>query len=173
MPGQICQYGIHFFTLFARMNATRAALMPEPVEAPARAAALIEAARRITLKVGSSLLISSSGDGVRQDWLDALAEDIATLRGKGRQIVLVSSGAVALGRRRLKLKSTGRLALKQAAAASGQLLLMRAWEEALAVSDPDRTASADVRGHRIAAKMAERARHDRGAARQRCAADRQ
>jgi glutamate 5-kinase len=106
--------------------------MPEPVEAPARAAALIEAARRITLKVGSSLLISSSGDGVRQDWLDALAEDIATLRGKGRQIVLVSSGAVALGRRRLKLKSTGRLALKQAAAASGQLLLMRAWEEALA-----------------------------------------
>jgi glutamate 5-kinase len=102
--------------------------MPQLVEAPARSAALIKAARRITLKVGSSLLVE--GDGVRQAWLRALGEDIAALREDGRQVVIVSSGAVALGRRRLGIKPSARLALKQAAAASGQPLLMRAWEEA-------------------------------------------
>jgi glutamate 5-kinase len=104
--------------------------MPQLVEAPARSATLIKAARRITLKVGSSLFVE--GDGVRQTWLRALGEDIAALREEGRQVVIVSSGAVALGRRRLALKASARLALKQAAAASGQPLLMRAWEEALA-----------------------------------------
>ncbi len=106
--------------------------MPELAEAPARSAALIKAARRITVKVGSSLLVDSSGDGVRRDWLGSLCEDIGKLRKAGRQVVLVSSGAVALGRRRLSLKQSARLALKQAAAASGQPLLMHAWEEALA-----------------------------------------
>jgi glutamate 5-kinase len=104
--------------------------MPEVAEAPARSAALIKAARRITVKVGSSLLVE--GDGVRQAWLRALGEDIGALRENGRQVVIVSSGAVALGRRRLSLKASSRLALKQAAAASGQPLLMRAWEEAFA-----------------------------------------
>src|SRR5205814_7229634 len=104
--------------------------MSEVTEAPARSAALIKAARRITVKVGSSLLVE--GEGVRQTWLRALGEDIGTLREEGRQVVIVSSGAVALGRRRLALKASARLALKQAAAASGQPLLMRAWEEALA-----------------------------------------
>jgi glutamate 5-kinase len=103
--------------------------MPEVAEAPARSAALIKAARRITVKVGSSLLVE--GEGVRQTWLRALGEDVGALR-EGRQVVIVSSGAVALGRRRLGLKASARLALKQAAAASGQPLLMRAWEEALA-----------------------------------------
>ena len=106
--------------------------MPELAEAPARSAALIKAARRITVKVGSSLLVDSKGAGVRRDWLSSLGADIGKLRENGRQIVLVSSGAVALGRRRLSLKQSARLALKQAAAASGQPLLMRAWEEALA-----------------------------------------
>jgi glutamate 5-kinase len=103
--------------------------MPQLIEAPARSAALIKAARRVTVKVGSSLLVE--GDGVRQSWLRALGEDIGALRKEGRQVVIVSSGAVALGRRRLALKASARLALKQAAAASGQPLLMRAWEEAL------------------------------------------
>ncbi len=102
--------------------------MPELVEAPARSAALIKAARRITVKVGSSLLVER--DGVRNAWLHALGEDVAGLRDE-RQIVIVSSGAVALGRRRLSIKASAKLALKQAAAASGQPLLMRAWEEAL------------------------------------------
>ena len=104
--------------------------MPELAEAPARSAALIKAARRITVKVGSSLLVE--GDGVRKTWLRSLGEDLAKLREEGRQVVIVSSGAVALGRRRLSLKPSARLALKQAAAAAGQTLLMREWEEALA-----------------------------------------
>src|SRR5438445_11941552 len=104
--------------------------MPEVAEALARSTALIKAARRITVKVGSSLLVD--GDGVRQDWLRALGDDIAALRTEGRHVVIVSSGAVALGRRRLSIKPSARLALKQAAAASGQPLLMRAWEEAAA-----------------------------------------
>jgi len=104
--------------------------MPEVAEAVARPAALIKAARRITVKVGSSLLVEA--DGVRRSWLASLGQDIGRLREEGRQVVIVSSGAVALGRRRLSLKSSARLALKQAAAASGQPLLMRAWEEAVA-----------------------------------------
>src|SRR5262249_30289892 len=104
--------------------------MPEVAEASARSAALIKAARRITVKVGSSLLVE--GEGVRQRWLHALGDDIGALRKEGCQVVIVSSGAVALGRRRLSLKQSARLALKQAAAASGQPLLMRAWEEAFA-----------------------------------------
>ena len=106
--------------------------MPTLAEAPVQSAGLIKAARRITVKVGSSLLVSSSGDGIRRDWLSSLGHDIQRLRQEGRQVVIVSSGAVALGRRRLSLKHSARLAMKQAAAASGQPLLMRAWEEAFA-----------------------------------------
>jgi glutamate 5-kinase len=94
-----------------------------------RAAALIETARRLTVKVGSSLLASDKG--VRRAWLGTLGEDIATLRKQGKQVAVVSSGAVALGRHHLKLKRSNRLPLKQAAAATGQPLLMDAWAEAL------------------------------------------
>lgn len=93
------------------------------------AAALIKSARRISVKVGSSLLID--GDrGARIGWISSLAADIARLRKQGRQTVIVSSGAVALGRHKLSLKGSTRLALKQAAAAAGQPLLMGAWGEA-------------------------------------------
>jgi glutamate 5-kinase len=90
----------------------------------------IEGAARIVVKVGSALLV---GDGGAADaaWLAAFAADLARLRARGQQVLVVSSGAVALGRRRLGL---GRRALtlpeKQAAAAAGQSALMRAWEEA-------------------------------------------
>ncbi|HZC37716.1 MAG TPA: glutamate 5-kinase [Sphingomicrobium sp.] len=104
--------------------------MTELAEAPAGSAALIKAARRITVKVGSSLLVDSAG--VRRAWLRALGQDVGKLREEGRHFVIVSSGAVALGRKRLSLRASARLALKQAAAASGQPLLMRAWEEAAA-----------------------------------------
>ena len=96
---------------------------------PAR---LIAAPARIVVKVGSSLLIDPSGQGARTDWLASLADDLAALRGRGKQIVVVSSGAVALGRRHLGLKRSARLDHKQAAAAAGQALLMQAWEQALA-----------------------------------------
>jgi glutamate 5-kinase len=91
----------------------------------------LAAARRVVLKVGSSLLVdpdSGRPHGVR---FGRLAQDGARLRAEGKAVVLVTSGAVALGRRALKLKS-GKLRLeeKQAAAAAGQPLLMRAWADA-------------------------------------------
>ena len=92
--------------------------------------ALFEASRRIVIKIGSSLLIDS-GNAARRDWLEALAEDIAGLHGRGKQIVIVSSGAIALGRqtlawggRKLELEE------KQAAAACGQIRLCAEWASA-------------------------------------------
>jgi glutamate 5-kinase len=87
-------------------------------------------AKRIVLKVGSALVVNEAGEPDRA-WLQALCSDAARLTRRGQQVLIVSSGAVALGRRRLGL---GRRALelpeKQAAAAAGQGSLMRAWEEA-------------------------------------------
>jgi glutamate 5-kinase len=87
--------------------------------------------KRIVVKVGSALLVGEDG-AVDAAWLRTLATDIARLKARGVQPLVVSSGSVALGRRRLKL-GRGKLDLeqKQAAAAAGQSLLMRAWEEAL------------------------------------------
>ncbi len=87
-------------------------------------------AQRVTIKIGSSLLIAPEG-GVRREWLASLATDLASLREDGKQIAVVSSGAVALGRAYLRLKPSNRLDAKQAAAAAGQALLMHAWETAL------------------------------------------
>jgi glutamate 5-kinase len=87
-------------------------------------------AKRIVVKVGSSLLVGA--DGADRAWLAAFAADLARLSARGQQVLVVSSGAVALGRRRLKLtKRALMLPEKQAAAAAGQSALMRAWEEAL------------------------------------------
>jgi len=88
-------------------------------------------ARRLVVKVGSSLIIGGD-DGARASWLASLADDVQALRLAGKEIVLVSSGAVALGRRQLGLKRSPRLDHKQAAAAAGQTLLMQAWETAFA-----------------------------------------
>jgi glutamate 5-kinase len=82
------------------------------------------------VKIGSSLLIDPATRAVARDWLASLAQDISALRQQGREVIVVSSGAVALGRGRLNT-SPGRLQDKQAAAAVGQTLLMHAWEEAL------------------------------------------
>jgi glutamate 5-kinase len=94
--------------------------------------ALLGAARRIVVKVGSSLLIESVERGVRAEWLAGLATDVVALRARGAEVVVVSSGAVALGRRHLGLAASARLDHKQAAAAAGQTLLMQAWEQAFA-----------------------------------------
>ena len=87
--------------------------------------------KRLVLKIGSSLLVASNGK-LRTEWLTSLAQDIAKLRANGTEILLVSSGSVALGRSILQAK-TNKLNRKQAAAACGQPLLMQAWQEALAV----------------------------------------
>jgi glutamate 5-kinase len=94
--------------------------------------ARIASARRLVVKVGSSLLIGGEGEGARAPWLAGLADDIVALRKGGASVILVSSGAVALGRRHLGLKPSPRLDHKQAAAAAGQTLLMQAWEAAFA-----------------------------------------
>jgi glutamate 5-kinase len=88
--------------------------------------------RRIVVKVGSSLLVDQAAGALKRDWLASLSADIATLHKDQRQILVVSSGAIALGRAVLKLPA-GALKLEdsQAAAAVGQIALARAWAEAL------------------------------------------
>jgi glutamate 5-kinase len=88
--------------------------------------------RRIVVKVGSSLLVDREAGEVRASWLTALAADLAKLHGERRDILIVSSGAIALGRARLKLPP-GALKLEesQAAAAVGQIALARIWSEVL------------------------------------------
>jgi len=88
--------------------------------------------RRIVIKVGSSLLVDAEAGGVKEGWLASLAADIAKLHGGTRDILVVSSGAIALGRAVLKLpKGALRLEDSQAAAAVGQIALARTWSEAL------------------------------------------
>ncbi len=90
------------------------------------------AAKRIVIKVGSILLVDPSSGRVHQRWLDGLAEDVARLRKRGQEVILVSSGAIALGRRHLGLRA-GRLRLEesQAAAATGQIHLAKAYQDAM------------------------------------------
>src|SRR4249920_2433190 len=88
--------------------------------------------RRIVVKVGSSLLIDSDAGEVRASWLTALAADLAKLHAEGRELLIVSSGAIALGRSRLKLpRGALKLEESQAAAAVGQIALARIWSEVL------------------------------------------
>ena len=88
--------------------------------------------RRIVVKVGSSLLVDASAGGLKREWLDALAADLAELHKGSRDVLVVSSGAIALGRAVLKL-APGELKLEdsQAAAAVGQIALARSWSEVL------------------------------------------
>ena len=90
-------------------------------------------ARRLVVKIGSALLVDRVTGALRDDWLRALAEDVAEIKARGTDVVLVSSGSIALGRAVLGLPA-GTLALEQsqAAAAVGQIRLARAYEEALA-----------------------------------------
>ncbi|HEU4604050.1 MAG TPA: glutamate 5-kinase [Steroidobacteraceae bacterium] len=89
-------------------------------------------ARRVVIKVGSALLVESATGRLNRTWLETLASDISRLRRRGQEVLLVSSGAIALGRRHLGLP-TGKLKLdeSQAAAAVGQISLAHAWKEVL------------------------------------------
>jgi glutamate 5-kinase len=92
----------------------------------------VGAARRLVMKLGSALVVDPEAATPRQGWLDEVAADIATLRANGTEIILVSSGAIALARRTLNLTQPRlRLEEKQAAAAVGQIRLAQAWTEAL------------------------------------------
>jgi glutamate 5-kinase len=88
--------------------------------------------RRIVVKVGSSLLVDAQAGRLKEAWLESLIADLAVLHGGKRDVLVVSSGAIALGRTVLKLPP-GRLELEdsQAAAAVGQIALARTWTEAL------------------------------------------
>jgi glutamate 5-kinase len=88
--------------------------------------------RRIVVKVGSSLLVDAAAGRVKEEWLASLAQDIAALHGGKRDLLVVSSGAIALGRSVLRLPA-GLLKLEdsQAAAAVGQIALARIWAEIL------------------------------------------
>ena len=89
-------------------------------------------ARRLIVKIGSALLVAESGE-IRRSWLAALAGDVARCRARGQEMILVSSGAIAVGRRHLGLAGRRlRLEEKQAAAATGQIRLAHAYQEALA-----------------------------------------
>jgi glutamate 5-kinase len=96
------------------------------------AAAPLAQARRVVVKVGSALLVDAESARVNRAWLESLVEDLVRLRKRGQRVILVSSGAIALGRRRLGLKHGGlRLEESQAAAAVGQIRLAHAYKELL------------------------------------------
>ena len=89
-------------------------------------------AKIIVIKVGSSLLVDEDQNAINTAWLSGIAADIARLKAAGKDVAVVSSGAIALGRRLLKINHNKlKLQEKQAAAATGQVLLAHAWMDAL------------------------------------------
>ena len=92
----------------------------------------LDAAKRIVIKIGSSLFIDPKTDALDRGWLEALADDVADLHREGKEVVIVSSGAVALGRRELGVDAKkARLEDNQAAAAAGQIVLAHAYKDLL------------------------------------------
>ncbi|MDG2033674.1 MAG: glutamate 5-kinase, partial [Rhodospirillales bacterium] len=96
----------------------------------------IAGAKRVVIKIGSILLVDGDSGRLHGDWLEALARDIAAWRARRQEVILVSSGAIALGRRYLGLKQGElRLEEKQAAAAAGMVRLSHAYQETLGQHD--------------------------------------
>lgn len=93
-------------------------------------------AKRVVIKIGSALLVDGQTGRLRKNWLTALAHDIAAMRTRGQEVLIVSSGSIAMGRQVLGLKA-GALKLEesQAAAATGQIQLAHAYQEILATVD--------------------------------------
>jgi glutamate 5-kinase len=90
-------------------------------------------ARRLTVKIGSALLVEQESGRLKSVWLDSLVDDVAAIRRRGADVLVVTSGAIALGRRILKLpKGALRLEESQAAASVGQIALAHAWQQCLA-----------------------------------------
>jgi glutamate 5-kinase len=103
---------------------------------PSISATPLQKARRVVVKVGSALLVDQDTGRLNRAWLETLVEDLLRLRKRGQQVILVSSGAIALGRRQLGLaKGALRLDESQAAAAVGQIRLAHAYKELLESND--------------------------------------
>jgi glutamate 5-kinase len=88
-------------------------------------------ARRVVVKIGSALFIDQQTGAMNRGWLEGVCADVADMRRAGKDVVIVSSGAVALGRRELNIKGRLQLEGKQAAAAAGQIVLAHAYQEIL------------------------------------------
>ena len=120
-----------------------AAMAESPSRAPSRAGSTapvstltnterLANARRLVVKIGSTLFVDQQTGTLDRAWLEGVCADVADLRKEGKEVVIVSSGAVALGTRELKLdRSRARLEDNQAAAAAGQILLAHAYQEVL------------------------------------------
>ncbi|MDI7775620.1 glutamate 5-kinase [Asticcacaulis sp. EMRT-3] len=107
--------------------------MSDTVNSPLGLPDVLRTATRVTIKVGSALVVDAASGDTRDGWMRGLATDIDALHAQGKAVVLVSSGAVALGRRYLGLtRKKLKLDEKQAAAAAGQPKLMSAWDAAFA-----------------------------------------
>lgn len=123
--------GKHLYALQVQHFPQQAGGLPQQRRAPVKTPQLSDF-RRIVVKVGSSLLVDRDRGRLRHAWLAALAEDLADLHQRGADVLVVSSGAIALGRTVLGLPSGPlRLEESQAAAAVGQIALARNWAEAL------------------------------------------
>lgn len=93
-------------------------------------------ARRIVIKIGSALLVEGQTGALKSQWLESLVAEIAELKSRGADVIVVSSGAIALGRRKLRFPPGPlRLDQSQAAAAVGQIALADAWSAALGAKD--------------------------------------
>ncbi len=102
------------------------------LSAPSLSAPTLATAKRLVVKIGSALLVDAKEAAPRRAWLAGVAEDIAALRARGVDVIVVSSGAIALARRSLGLTQKRlRLEEKQAAAAVGQIRLAQAWTDTL------------------------------------------
>jgi glutamate 5-kinase len=92
----------------------------------------IENAKRIVIKVGSSLIVDQKGSGLREKWLKSLIDDVVALKKRGKEVIIVTSGSVALGKKYIKYGKNGlKLEEKQAAAACGQTELVRHYQKFL------------------------------------------
>ena len=97
---------------------------------------IIEDSKRIVVKVGSALLINDN-DRLHKAWLQSFAEDISRLRKRGHEVLIVSSGSIALGKHFLDIANHKNMKLeeKQAAAACGQPMLIEAYRKAFDIHE--------------------------------------
>ena len=107
-------------------------IMTHESNCAAKAGDRLSGANRVVVKIGSALLVDPSTGRLNDRWFESLVEDLAAMRARGQDALVVSSGAIALGRGHLGLGEGGlRLEQSQAAAAAGQIRLAHAWQEAL------------------------------------------
>ena len=105
----------------------------EPSLIKKRKIPILTTTRRLVVKIGSALLVDERTGEIRHEWLNKLADDIAYLKNKGKEVLIVSSGAIAVGSQHLGInQKILKLEEKQAAAATGQIRLAHAYETALA-----------------------------------------